>query len=684
MISKILIANRGEIACRIIRTVKKLGLSSVAVYSDADANALHVNMADEAIHIGESMASASYLDFNKVIQAALVSGADAIHPGYGFLSENAGFAKACSDNGLNFIGPPEISIETMGSKSAAKEIMQSAGIPLISGYHGDNQDPDFLQQEAAKIGYPVLLKAAAGGGGKGMRIVESADIFHEALAAAQREATNAFGEQLMLVEKYLLQPRHIEIQVFCDQLGNGVYLNERDCSIQRRHQKIIEEAPAPGMSKSLREKMGMAALGCAQAINYVGAGTVEFLLDANGDFYFMEMNTRLQVEHPVTEMITGFDLVEWQILVANGLPLPVQQDQVPLMGHAIEARIYAEDPAQEFLPQTGQLEFLATPAESEHVRIDTGVVQGDEISIYYDPMISKLIVWDKDRGSALRRLTKALSEYHVAGVTTNISFLHTLSKSAGFKDADLDTSFIQTHSEVLFASKNENMPLLLAVASLFQLQANQQSSKAAANDPYSPWAHSNAWHMNEPNQQTLNLTFDIDSDLAQDGTTFCVKAEHTGDNNYLLHSELGTQKVYGTLTSTSTGDQISISVDGRSHTLNIARSSKDGTVSNKRGFTIFIDGTSTKVHLTPLEIGSADNAADRAGLQAPMNGKIVSVLVQAGDIVSAGKGLIVMEAMKMEHTIKAPVDGKVLQFNFAPGDLVEGGASLLDFEATEV
>ena len=663
MISKILIANRGEIACRIIRTVKKLGLSSVAVYSDADANALHVNMADEAVHIGESMANASYLDFNKVIQAALATGADAIHPGYGFLSENAGFAKACSDNGLNFIGPPVESIEAMGSKSAAKEIMQSAGVPLLSGYHGDNQEPDFLQSQAAKIGYPVLLKAAAGGGGKGMRIVESAEVFHEALAAAQREATNAFADQLMLVEKYLLKPRHIEIQVFCDQLGNGVYLNERDCSIQRRHQKIIEEAPAPGMSQSLRDKMGTAALECAQAINYVGAGTVEFLLDANGDFYFMEMNTRLQVEHPVTELITGFDLVEWQILVANGLPLPVQQAQVPLMGHAIEARIYAEDPEQEFLPQTGRLSYLATPDESKHVRIDTGVNQGDEISIYYDPMISKLIVWDIDRASASRRLTQALSEYHVAGVTTNISFLHALSQSSGFAEADLDTSFIQTHSQVLFSPNTENTPVLLAAAAFAQLQANQQATLCAANDPHSPWSQNNAWRSNEANQQNLNLT------LGDKG--FNIAAEHTGDNEYLLHSQLGRQKVQGSMT----GEQIKINVDGRSHSLAIARHDTD--------FTLFFDGANTQGHLTPPDIGSADNTANDTGLQAPMNGKIVSVLVQPNEPVSQGTGLVVMEAMKMEHTIKAQADGMVLQFHFAPGDLVEGGASLLDFEASE-
>jgi len=408
-------------------------------------------------------------------------------------------------------------------------------------------------------------------------------------------------------------------------------------------------------------------------------------LDASGDFYFMEMNTRLQVEHPVTEMITGFDLVEWQILVANGRPLPVQQTQVPLMGHAIEARIYAEDPDQEFLPQTGRLSFLATPAESDHVRIDTGVVQGDEISIYYDPMISKLIVWDTDRASALRRLTKALGEYHVAGVTTNISFLHALSKSAGFSEADLDTSFIQTHSDVLFSANDEHTPLLLAAATLAQLAANQHASKTAASDPHSPWAHSDAWRMNEPNQQAVNLTLD----LTEGSTEFQVEAEHTGGNAYLLHSELGTQKVHGTVT----GDHISISVDGRSHTLTIARANKDNSAfnnsasnnsaSNKEAFTLFFDGASIQGHLTPPDLGSADAATDGGGLQAPMNGKIVANLVEVGETVSIGTGLVVMEAMKMEHTIKAQADGKVLQFNFAQGDLVEGGASLLDFETSE-
>jgi 3-methylcrotonyl-CoA carboxylase alpha subunit len=394
----------------------------------------------------------------------------------------------------------------------------------------------------------------------------------------------------------------------------------------------------------------------------------------------MEMNTRLQVEHPVTEMTTGFDLVEWQILVANGQPLPVHQTQVPLIGHASAARIYAEDPEQEFLPQTGRLSFLATPAESDHVRIDTGVVQGDEISIYYDPMISKLIVWDTDRASALRRLTKALSEYHVAGVTTNISFLHTLSQSAGFIEADLDTSFIQSYSDVLFPSYNENVPLLLAAAALAQLTANQHASKTAASDPHSPWAQSNAWRMNEPNRQAVNLTLD----LTEDSTDFQVEAEHKGANVYLLRSELGTQKVHGTVI----GDQISISLDGRSHTLTIARTNKGSSGSNssassKEAFTLFFDGASIQGHLPPPDFGSADAAADGGGLQAPMNGKIVANLVEVGETVSIDTGLVVMEAMKMEHTIKAHVEGKVLQFNVAPGDLVEGGASLLDFETSE-
>ena len=422
MIKKLLIANRGEIACRIIKTARKMGISTVAVYSEVDKHALHVKMAEEAVLLGDAPAKDSYLKADALLSAALKLGVDAIHPGYGFLSENADFADACEQKGIIFVGPPSKAIRAMGSKSAAKNIMEKAGVPLVPGYHGDNQNIDALRTHAESMGYPVLLKAAAGGGGKGMRQVHKASDFDNALAAAKREAMASFGDDVMLVEKYLTQPRHVEIQIFCDKQGNGVYLFERDCSVQRRHQKIIEEAPAPNMPETLRKQMGQAALTAAQAIDYVGAGTVEFLLDVDGAFYFMEMNTRLQVEHPVTEMITGEDLVAWQLMVATGQALPKQQHELTLSGHAFEARIYAEDADNAFLPATGKLSLVRPPEENAHVRVDTGVVEGDEVSVYYDPMIAKLIVWDTDRNKALHRLHSALRQYHIDGVTTNINF----------------------------------------------------------------------------------------------------------------------------------------------------------------------------------------------------------------------------------------------------------------------
>lgn len=661
-ISRILIANRGEIACRVIRTAKALGLSTVAVYSDADREALHVSMADEAIHLGEALASASYLDADKVIDAAQRSGADAVHPGYGFLSENAAFARACEAAGIVFIGPPAEAILAMGSKSAAKSIMQAAEVPLLPGYHGDDQDPALLRAEAEQIGYPVLLKAAAGGGGKGMRIVRSDAEFSEGLAAAKREAANAFGDDLMLVEKYLEAPRHVEIQVFCDQHGNGVYLNERDCSIQRRHQKIIEEAPAPGLSPELRAAMGEAALRCAQAIGYVGAGTVEFLLAEDGEFYFMEMNTRLQVEHPVTEMITGFDLVAWQIQVAGGERLPATQEEVPLNGHAFEARIYAEDPDQDFLPQTGRLSFVETPLETRHVRVDTGVTQGDEISIYYDPMISKLIVWDRDRASALQRLREALAAYHIGGVTTNVGFLYNLAGSTAFQNAELDTGFIETHRDELFSSTARDTGLALGAATAYLILGNRGSTDS--NDPHSPWASTGAWRLNEPHLQLL--------DIALDGQEHGVAVEHKASGVLEVTSQFGTQRLRGSIS----GDQLILNVDGHARQLTVARDGDD--------LLLFGAGHAFRIRRSEPATGEEEAALDEAGLQAPMNGTIVSLLVDVDQAVSAGDSLLVMEAMKMEHTIKAPADGSVSAFHFSPGDLVEGGASLLDFQAAEV
>ncbi|MFO7536608.1 MAG: acetyl-CoA carboxylase biotin carboxylase subunit, partial [Chloroflexota bacterium] len=467
MFKKILIANRGEIACRVIRTARKLGILTVAVYSDADRDALHVTMADEAIYIGPSPSRESYLVVERIIDAALRTGAEAIHPGYGFLSENANFCRACKEKKLVFIGPPAAAIEAMGSKSAAKNIMEKAGVPLVPGYHGEDQDPSLLKKVSDQMGYPVLLKATAGGGGKGMRQVWAAEEFEEALASAKREARSSFGEDTMLVEKYLIQPRHVEIQVFCDQHGGAVYLAERDCSVQRRHQKVIEEAPAPGVTDALRKQMGEAATRAARAINYQGAGTVEFLLDRAGSFYFMEMNTRLQVEHPVTEMITGQDLVKWQLQIASGEKLPLTQEHIRINGHALEARIYAEDPANDFLPASGTLTFLQPPEESDHVRVDTGVLQGDEVSVYYDPMIAKLIVWDESRDKALHRLTKALAEYRIAGMATNIDFLYNLVCCEAFKRADIDTGFIEKHYEEIFHSSQHDISQGVALAALY-------------------------------------------------------------------------------------------------------------------------------------------------------------------------------------------------------------------------
>ncbi|MBN8491961.1 MAG: acetyl-CoA carboxylase biotin carboxylase subunit, partial [Burkholderiales bacterium] len=490
MFSKILIANRGEIACRVIKTARRLGIATVAVYSEADANARHVRLADEAVLIGPPSARLSYLVGDRIIAAAQATGAQAVHPGYGFLSENEDFAEACAAAGLVFIGPPASAIRAMGSKSAAKALMAKAGVPLTPGYHGDEQDPAFLQAQAMAIGYPVLIKASAGGGGKGMRRVDRAEDFAAALASCQREAKNAFGDEQVLVEKYVLKPRHIEIQVFGDTHGQCVYLFERDCSVQRRHQKVLEEAPAPGMTRERRAAMGQAAVEAAKAVGYVGAGTVEFIANPDGSFYFMEMNTRLQVEHPVTEMITGLDLVEWQLRVAAGEPLPLRQDQLAIDGHAIEARIYAEDPDKGFLPSTGTLLHLAPPAESEHVRVDTGVEQGDAISPHYDPMIAKLIVWDRDRPKALARMRQALARYRIVGVANNVEFLARLVGVPSFAEADLDTALIEREQANLFPPKGtppDEVWLLAALAELLREAGGQRDAAAAAADRDSPW-----------------------------------------------------------------------------------------------------------------------------------------------------------------------------------------------------
>ncbi len=666
---KILIANRGEIACRVIRTARKMGIQTVAVYSDADRNALHVSMADEAIHIGGAPSRDSYLVFERVIEAAKQTGAEAIHPGYGFLSENAAFCQACEANDIVFIGPPVGAIEAMGSKSAAKQIMEKAGVPLVPGYHGEDQSRDIIKQAADDMGYPVLLKAAAGGGGKGMRQVWSESEFDEALAAAKREAMNSFGDDHMLVEKYLTQPRHVEIQVFCDQQGNGVFLFERDCSVQRRHQKVIEEAPAPGMTEALRNAMGDAALRAAQAIDYVGAGTVEFLLDVDGSFYFMEMNTRLQVEHPVTELITGQDLVEWQLRVAAGEPLPLAQEELQIRGHAFEARIYAEDPANDFLPVTGTLSFLQAPDASEHVRVDTGVRQGDEVSVYYDPMIAKLIVWDENRDKALQRLTTALRQYRISGMTTNLEFLYNLSSCAPFREAQLDTGFIEKHHSVIFHDSAQMIERELPLAALYLvLQQAQQARQQAqnSNDPTSPWHATSAWRLNEPHVHRFSLRF------------------HEQEYGVAVEQETLPQATryriqVGEQTISAEG-----AIDGTSLRANLDGYQLRAEVAEHDGhYSLYTQDSALTFSLVTPDLGELDSDSGGGGLTAPMNGTMVTLLAEVGQSVSKGDALLVMEAMKMEHTIRAPADGLVEEFYFQPGELVDGGAELVKFATTE-
>ncbi|RPH22156.1 MAG: acetyl/propionyl/methylcrotonyl-CoA carboxylase subunit alpha [Alteromonadaceae bacterium TMED7] len=674
MFNKILIANRGEIACRIIKTAKKMGVLTVAVYSDADKDSMHVHMADEAVYIGPSPSRESYLLADKVIAAAKQTGAQAIHPGYGFLSENADFCRNCAAENITFIGPPVGAIEAMGSKSAAKNIMEKAEVPLVPGYHGEDQSRDIIKKAADDMGYPVLLKATAGGGGKGMRQVWSEAEFDEGLEAAKRESMSSFGDDTMLVEKYLTQPRHVEIQVFCDNHDNAVYLFERDCSVQRRHQKVIEEAPAFCMSEELRAQMGESAIKSAQAIGYQGAGTVEFLLDIDGSFYFMEMNTRLQVEHPVTEMISGQDLVEWQLRVAAGENLPKTQDQLVLNGHAFEARIYAEDADNDFLPSTGKLTLLKTPIESENVRIDTGVRQGDEVSVYYDPMIAKLIVWDENREKALQRLAKALSEYRINGVTTNIDFLYNLATSKPFIEEDIDTGFIEKNNHLIFQNNEKQLKNELPIAALFLVLSKENKAKQQiqkSNDPNSPWFITDAWRSNEANLHTLVL--------AHNDVEYTVTVEHKrkGNDAYYAINVNGEQfDCQGEILSTVLHDDtIVATING--HRSQTTFNHFENTISLYRA-----NGVFNFTHILP-DCGQNEKEDNHGGLSAPMNGTMVSVLVNAGEQVSKDQPLVIMEAMKMEHTIKAPSNGIIDEVYFKEGDMVDGGTELLAFTAQE-
>ena len=716
MFKKILIANRGEIACRVAATARRMAIKTVAVYSDADAGAKHVAACDEAVHIGGSAPGESYLRWERIIEAARATGAEAIHPGYGFLSENEEFARACAQAGLVFIGPPASAIKAMGLKAESKQLMEQAGVPLVPGYHGSDQDPALLQREADRIGYPVLIKASAGGGGKGMRAVDKSEDFAAALASCQREAISSFGDDAVLVEKYAQRPRHIEIQVFGDMHGNYVYLFERDCSVQRRHQKVLEEAPAPGMSEALRREMGEAAVAAARAVNYVGAGTVEFIVEqldgratagppqggtapsggseahavasvgansfppgrpkensapsggseahavasVGAKFYFMEMNTRLQVEHPVTEAITGLDLVEWQFRVAAGQPLPLKQAQLKIQGHAIEARICAETPDKQFLPATGHLQVYRQPACSRFeraeggVRIDDGVREGDAISPYYDSMVAKLIVHGDTREQALARLDQALSEFHIVGLQTNVQFLRHVVQSASFARADLDTALIPREAAVLFNQEKIGLPVAVAAAIALTLQ---EETSLQTPDPFS---RRDGWRTHGPSNRAFEFEFHGQTQAAQ---LWC---QHDG----ALRLALGELKLPLRYQATPAG--LMLELDGQRLLLQVYR----------QGEVVHVFGAQGATQITEIDLlahaGVAQHDAGR--LTAPMPGKVVSIQVQAGDKVSRGQALAVMESMKMEHTIASPAEGVVAEVLYAAGDQVPEGAELLRLE----
>ena len=656
MFTRLLIANRGEIACRIMRTARRLGIHTIAIYSDADAGARHVREADEAILIGPPAAAESYLAIDKIIAAAQRTHAGAIHPGYGFLSENEGFAEACARAGIVFVGPPVEAIRAMGSKSEAKALMERARVPLVPGYHGADQGPALLAREAARIGFPVLIKPSAGGGGKGMHVVESADAFGQSLATARREAKGSFGDDRVLIEKYLQRPRHIEVQVFADTHGNCIHLFARDCSVQRRHQKVIEEAPAPGLTDAQMQEMGAAAVAAARAVNYVGAGTVEFIAEG-GTFHFMEMNTRLQVEHPVTEMVTGLDLVEWQLRVAAGEILPLTQDEIAVRGHAVEARVYAEDPRRDFLPSTGKLVHVSWPDEGAGLRVDSGIETGDAISPYYDPMIAKVIAWGEDRPAALQRLAAALESSAVVGVANNIPFLAHILRHPEFAAGPVDTGFLGRHVAELTGAAFQADDTELALAALSILTGGK---KADAD----PWSIADGWQLNGEAKTTLTFR-DGERQIAV-GITYrrgggyslvlpggAVRASATRDGEAIVRADLGGHRVQARVV--------------------------------RAGAALHVFGPRGPVVLTLVDpyAGSTDDAHGAGRLTAPMPGAVVAVSVKAGDKVARGARLMVIEAMKMEHAITAPADGLVSAVRFAVGDKVREGEEVIEFAVSE-
>jgi 3-methylcrotonyl-CoA carboxylase alpha subunit len=664
MFSKILIANRGEIACRVIRSARRLGISTVAVYSEADADAQHVRQADEAWPIGGPRPQESYLRGDAIIDVALRSGAQAIHPGYGFLSENADFADAVEAAGLVFIGPSSASMRRMGSKAGAKELMQAAGVPVVPGYTGADQSPDVLAREADRIGYPLMIKAAHGGGGKGMRIVRGRDEFLPNLESCQREAASAFGRDRVLLERYIEQPRHIEIQVFGDSQGNAIHLNERECSAQRRYQKVLEESPSPFLTPELRAAMGAAAVQAAHAIDYANAGTVEFIVAPDGRFYFMEINTRLQVEHPVTEFVTGLDLVEWQLRVASGEPLPLAQDAVRQEGHAIEVRLYAEDPEAGFLPGSGKLERLRLPAAGTHVRIDSGVVEGDTVTIFYDPMIAKLIVWDENRTTALARLREALAHCEIEGPKSNIAFLERLVRHPAIVDGTIDTGYLDRHLDEFLPQPQADDTLLLgaAIATLLWQESRQRDRAATSADPTSPWAIADGWRLGHAGKRLLAFL--------HRGERIELTAQGSDGEYRVIHRE--------NLTVVS-GARLA---DG------VLQARLDA---HARRFLVQLDDTRVLVHdgerrlqLQPVGVYRRDGSGRGAGdnrLQAPMPGRVVLVKARPGDAVVTGQELLVIEAMKMELALKAPRDGVVAEVRASEGDFVEADAVLVTLEA---
>ncbi len=669
MFGKILIANRGEIACRVAATARRMGIRTVAVYSDADADARHVHACDEAVRLGPAVPAQSYLRGDRVIEAALATGAQAIHPGYGFLSENAAFAQACTDAGLVFIGPPPAAIEAMGLKAESKRLMEKAGVPLVPGYHGADQDARRLAQEAGRIGYPVLIKASAGGGGKGMRVVDAADNFDAALVSCRREALNSFGNDAVIIERYLTRPRHIEIQVFGDSHGRLVHLFERDCSVQRRHQKLLEEAPAPGLTETRRRAMGEAAVAAAKAVCYIGAGTVEFIAEPTDDgdlrFYFMEMNTRLQVEHPVTEAITGLDLVEWQLRVAAGEPLPLSQEDLRLRGHAIEARICAENPDAGFLPATGRLAVYRPPPATQFrnaeingaapmpfVRLDAGVREGDAVTPHYDPMLAKLIVWGADRVQALARLDAALAEMHIVGVHHNVGFLRRVVASRSFAGAQLDTALIEREREALF--NVPPLPLELAAAGVV---AHALAAEKALQTE-DPWSRRDGWRLHGAALRRFDL-------LAQGGHHVArVERSHRGT----MALAIGDSRWPFAAVALG-GARHDVTLGEQRHRLSVYATGERFTVFGR-------DGSAVVQEIDPIA-HAADGAAEGGRLTAPMPGKVVAFLTRAGDAVRLGQPLAVMEAMKMEHTITSPRDGTVAELLYAVGDQVSEGGELL-------